>query len=66
MTAVATATDFSRHFSRWQRRAQREPIEVRSHDEPVGYYVSVEDFARVQQILEASRRPYHPKECPST
>jgi PHD/YefM family antitoxin component YafN of YafNO toxin-antitoxin module len=64
MTAVATATDFCRNFATWQRRAHREPVEVRHHDKPVGYYISAEDYERVQRILMASRRAYHPSELP--
>jgi PHD/YefM family antitoxin component YafN of YafNO toxin-antitoxin module len=64
MTAVASATEFSRNFAEYQRRAHREPIEVRHHDKTVGYYVSAEDFERVREILAASRQPYHPAELP--
>jgi hypothetical protein len=64
MTAVVAATDFCRNFSTYQRRVQREPIEVRSHDKITGYYISAEDYERVERILVASRRAYHPSELP--
>lgn len=64
MTAVATATEFTRNFAEYQRRVQREPIEVRSHEKVTGYFLSPEDFERVQAILAAARRPYHPAELP--
>jgi len=64
MTAVVTATDFCRNFATYQRQVQREPIEVRSHDKTTGYYVSAETFHRLEQMLAASRRPYHPSELP--
>jgi hypothetical protein len=65
MTAVVTATEFCRNFASYQRSVQREPIEVRSHEKVTGYFVSAEDFARVAEILAASRRPYHPTELPA-
>lgn len=65
MTAVVAATDFCRNFATYQRQVQREPIEVRSHEKVTGYYVSAETFQRVEQILAASRRPYHPSELPA-
>ncbi len=38
MTAVVAATEFCRNFSTYQRRVQREPIQVRSHEKVTGYY----------------------------
>jgi len=64
MTAVVAATEFCRNFSSYQRKVQREPIEVRSHDKVTGYYVSAEDYERMQRVLAASRRAYHPSELP--
>jgi len=65
MTASVAATEFCRNFATYQRRVQREPIQVLSHEKVTGYYVSAEDFARVEQILAASRRRYHPGELPA-
>jgi hypothetical protein len=42
MTIVVTATEFTRNFASYQRTVQREPIEVRSHEN--GYFVSPEDY----------------------
>ncbi len=64
MPTVVAATEFCRNFATYQRRVQREPIEVRSHDKVTGYYISAEDYERVEQILTASRRPHHPGELP--
>jgi PHD/YefM family antitoxin component YafN of YafNO toxin-antitoxin module len=64
MTAVVAATEFCRNFATYQRRVQREPIQVRSHDKVTGYYISAEDYARVERILAASRQAYHPGELP--
>jgi PHD/YefM family antitoxin component YafN of YafNO toxin-antitoxin module len=64
MTTVTTATEFTRNFAKYQRRVQREPIEIRSHAKVTGYFVSPEDYERVQAILAAARRPYHPSELP--
>jgi hypothetical protein len=65
MTAVVNATDFQRNFASYQRMVQRETIEVRSHEKVTGYYVSPETFERIEQILAASRRAYHPSELPA-
>jgi PHD/YefM family antitoxin component YafN of YafNO toxin-antitoxin module len=65
MTAVVAATEFRRNFATYQRRVQREPIEVRANEKVTGYYISAEDYERVERILAASRRPYHPSELPS-
>jgi hypothetical protein len=64
MTAVVAATDFCENFATYQRRVQWEPIEVRSYDKVTGYYVSADDFERLERFLAASRRPYHPSELP--
>ena len=64
MTAVVAATEFCRNFATYQRQVQREPIEVRSHEKVTGYYVSAETFARIERIINASRRAYHPSELP--
>lgn len=62
--AVVTATDFCRNFATYQRSVQLETIEVRSHEKVTGYFVSPETFKRVEQILAASRRRYHPVDLP--
>lgn len=64
MTAAVTATEFCRNFATYQRQVNREPIEVRSHDKVTGYFVSADDFDRVQRILATSRRAYTPSELP--
>jgi prevent-host-death family protein len=65
MTTAIAATDFCRNFGEYQRRVQREPIEVQSHGKTTGYFVSPDDFDRLQRILNASRRAYHPSELPA-
>lgn len=63
MTAVP-ATEFCRNFGEYQRRAQREPIQVQSHGKTTGYFVSADEFERFQRILSESRKSYHPSELP--
>lgn len=63
MVKVA-ATEFSRNFGKYQRVVQREPIEVRSHEQTTGFYISPEDFAQYQRLLAAARQAYHPSELP--
>lgn len=64
MVRVA-ATEFSRNFGRYQRVVQREPVEVRSHEQTTGFYISPEDFEQYQRLLAASRKAYHPAELPA-
>ncbi len=65
MTAAVASTEFCRNFGDYQRRVQREPIEVRSHGKTTGYFVSVEDFERMRRVIDASRKAYHPSELPA-
>lgn len=65
MTTAVAATEFCRNFGEYQRRVQREPIEVQSHGKTTGYFVSAEEYERLQRILAASRQAYHPNELPA-
>ena len=65
MTTAVAATEFCRNFAEYQRHVQREPIRVQSHGKTTGYFVSAEEFERVQRILAESRKAYHPSELPS-
>lgn len=63
MVKVA-ATEFSRNFGRYQRLVQREVIEVCSHEQTTGFYLSPEEFEQYQRLLAAARHAYHPTELP--
>jgi len=65
MTTPVAATEFCRNFATYQRHVQREPIQVQSHGKTTGYFVSAEEFERVQRILAESRKAYHPAELPA-
>lgn len=65
MPLGVTATEFAKNFGRYQRHAHKEPIQVRSHGEIAGYWVSPETFERLERLVMASRRAYHPSELPS-
>ena len=64
MTTAVPATESCRNFATYQRQVQREPIQVQSHGKTTGYFVSAEEFERVQRILAESRKAYHPAELP--
>lgn len=64
MTTTVAATDFCRNFGQYQRRVQREPIEVRSHERTTGYFISEEEFKRYMRLSNAARQAYHPSELP--
>lgn len=63
MNAV-TATQFCRNFGVYQREVQKEPIEVTSHGQVTGYFLSRDEFERYQRLSAASRRAHHPAELP--
>lgn len=65
MATTVPATDFCRNFGEYQRRVQREPIRVQSHGKVTGYFLSAEDFDRMQRILAEARKAYHPTELPA-
>lgn len=52
---TTTATDFCRHFGRYQREVLLEPIAVNSHGRATGYFVSEADFAHYQDLLRRER-----------
>ncbi|MBF0306167.1 MAG: type II toxin-antitoxin system Phd/YefM family antitoxin [Alphaproteobacteria bacterium] len=62
--AVAAATEFCRSFASFQRIVQREFVEVQSHGETTGFFISPEAFARFQRLEAEARRAYHPSELP--
>lgn len=64
MTTAVPATEFCRNFATYQRQVQREPIQVQSHGKTTGYFVSADEFERMQRILMESRKAYHPAELP--
>ena len=64
MPIAVAATEFCRNFGEYQRRAQREPIQVQSHGKTTGYFMSADEFERAQRILAQSRQAYHPSELP--
>ncbi|MEQ9330231.1 hypothetical protein [Thalassobaculum sp.] len=63
MNAV-TASMFCRKFGSYQRKVQQGPIEVSSHGQVTGYFLSPEEFERYQMLSAAVRRAYHPSELP--
>jgi len=65
MAKSVAATEFCRNFGEYQRRAQREPIEVRSHGKTTGYFVSADAYERFERVLAASRQTFLPSELPA-
>jgi len=64
--ATATATDFTRNFTQYQRNVAKGPVQVKSHDRVTGYYISPQMFEDMQKILLSSRKRYHPSELPDS
>ncbi|HEY0442411.1 MAG TPA: type II toxin-antitoxin system Phd/YefM family antitoxin [Xanthobacteraceae bacterium] len=51
-----SATQFARQFARFQHEARRETVVVVSHDRPVGYFLSPEEFAEFEELRAKARR----------
>lgn len=49
--AIATATDFCRNFTQYQRTVIQKPVEVRSHERVTGYYISPEMFESFKMTM---------------
>lgn len=56
--AIATATDFCRNFTQYQRTVIQKPVEVRSHERVTGYYISPEMFESFKMTMLQSRKSY--------
>jgi hypothetical protein len=55
-TATVRATDFARHFARYQDEAIRtKVIVVTSHDRIVGGYLSADELARYERLKARER-----------
>lgn len=62
MTTTVSATIFCRNFGRYQRQAQREPVEVQSHGQTTGFFISADDFERFARLEAAAGKALHPRE----
>lgn len=53
--STTSATDFCRHFGRYQHEAQREAVEVTSHGRVTGYFVSETEYAHFKELQRRER-----------
>jgi prevent-host-death family protein len=51
-----SATEFARNFGQYREIAQREPLAVTSHGRPMGYFISVVEFEKMQRLKALARR----------
>jgi prevent-host-death family protein len=58
------ATAFSRHFGRYMRAAQREPVAVTSHGRTSGYFLSAAEFEEYRRLKARVTRAFHVSELP--
>ena len=49
------ASEFTRNFGRYRKRAQREPVAVSSHGRIIGYFVSPDEYEEFRRFREARR-----------
>jgi len=54
---TVNATEFVNNFGRRNQEVQREPIEVKSHGRTVGYYVSPDEYNRLERAAQRAAEP---------
>jgi PHD/YefM family antitoxin component YafN of YafNO toxin-antitoxin module len=58
-----SATEFLKNFSQYKEAVQREPVEVLSHGEASGYFISAAEFAELERLRR--RQVYRVAELPN-
>jgi prevent-host-death family protein len=51
-----SASEFAKNFGRYKEIAQREPVEITSHNRPSGYLISEAEFAAFKRLKELQPR----------
>ena len=51
------SSDFGNNIGKYNLDVQREPIEVKSHNRTVGYYVSPEEYRRLKEAAFRAEQP---------
>jgi PHD/YefM family antitoxin component YafN of YafNO toxin-antitoxin module len=57
-----SATEFFKNFSRYKEAAQREPVEILSHGQASGYFISAAEFEELERLRR--RQVYRVAELP--
>jgi PHD/YefM family antitoxin component YafN of YafNO toxin-antitoxin module len=58
------ATEFAKNFGHYKQLAQREPVEITSHDRLAGYLISAADFDEYRRLRARQRQVYRLSEIP--
>lgn len=59
-----SASEFARNFGRYKEIAQREPVEITSHERPSGYLISTAEFDEYQRLKAQRREAFYIHELP--
>jgi PHD/YefM family antitoxin component YafN of YafNO toxin-antitoxin module len=59
------ATEFAKNFGRYKQLAQREPVEIVSHERPAGYLISPADFEEYRRLRSRQRKAFRISELPA-
>jgi hypothetical protein len=58
------ATDFTMNFGHYEQLARKEPVEIKSHDRPVGYLISPSDYHQFRWLQARRRQVFRVSELP--
>lgn len=58
------ATEFAKNFGHYKQLAQREPVEITSHDRPAGYLISPADYDEYRRLQARRRQVFRISELP--
>jgi prevent-host-death family protein len=59
-----SASEFAKNFGRYKEIAQREPVEITSHDRPSGYLISEAEFAHYRKLKARTQQAFFVHELP--
>ena len=55
MPETVPASEFTRNFGRYRRRAQREVVAVSSHGQITGYFIGPDEYEEFRRFRESRR-----------
>ncbi len=61
----ATSSEFAKNFGRYKEIAQREPVEITSHDRTSGYLISEAEFLELKRLKEMAPKAISIHDLPS-
>lgn len=59
-----SASEFAKNFGRYKEIAQREPVEITSHNRPSGYLISEAEFDHYRKLKARTQQAFFVHELP--